>query len=77
MPRQGGRLGIAAGTSVPLVLRGAVPVGSWAPQTMPDLGPDFLALLEQGYRGDAPLAAALAEGRTATDVLANLLSTMA
>ncbi len=63
MPRQGGRVGIAAGTSVPLVLRGAVPVGSWAPQSMPELGPDFLALLDEVYRDDAKLAAALAEGR--------------
>jgi uncharacterized protein (DUF1501 family) len=73
MPRQGGRLGIAAGTSVPLVLRGAVPVGSWAPQTMPDLGPDFLALLEQVYRGDAPLAAALAEGRRIHEATGSVL----
>jgi uncharacterized protein (DUF1501 family) len=73
MPRQGGRLGIAAGTSVPLVLRGAVPVGSWAPQTMPDLGPDFLALLEHVYRGDAPLAAALAEGRRIHEATGSVL----
>ena len=56
------RLGLAVGQTVPLVLRGAVPVGSWAPQTMPELNPDFLALLAQVYRGDRLFEPALSEG---------------
>ena len=56
------RLGLAVGQTVPFVLRGANPVGSWTPQTMPELNPDFLALLAQVYRGDRNFEPALAEG---------------
>ncbi|MBL8700377.1 MAG: DUF1501 domain-containing protein [Alphaproteobacteria bacterium] len=56
------RRGIAVGQSVPLVIRGPVPVGGWAPQTMPGLNADFVALLQQVYRGDAAFDAALREG---------------
>jgi uncharacterized protein (DUF1501 family) len=57
----GRRLGLAVGQSVPLVLRGPAPVGAWAPQTMPELNPDFLALLAQVYRGDRVFEPAFAE----------------
>jgi uncharacterized protein (DUF1501 family) len=56
------RLGLAVGQTVPLLLRGATPVGSYAPQLMPELNPDFLALLAQVYRSDAQFARAFAEG---------------
>lgn len=59
------RLGLAVGQNVPLVLRGATPVGSWAPQNLPGLNPDFLGLLARLYERDAPLHAALAEAQRA------------
>jgi uncharacterized protein (DUF1501 family) len=59
------RLGLSVGNATPLVLRGSTPVGSFAPQAMPDLNGDFLALLEQAYRGDVKFAGAFAEGMKA------------
>lgn len=56
------RRGLAVGQTVPLVIRGAVPVGGWAPQAMPGLNGDLVALLQQVYRGDAAFDAALKEG---------------
>ena len=56
------RLGLAVGQTTPLVLRGATPVGAWAPQTMPEMNPDFLNLLAQVYRGDKLFETALADG---------------
>ncbi|HJS31173.1 MAG TPA: DUF1501 domain-containing protein [Alphaproteobacteria bacterium] len=56
------RLGLAVGQTVPLLLRGAAPVGSYAPQTMPELDGDFLARLAAMYRRDAIFAAAIDEG---------------
>lgn len=56
------RLGLAVGQTVPLVLRGTVPVGSWAPSTIPEPDPDFLARLAAIYRHDAVFAPAIAEG---------------
>lgn len=58
----GARLGLAVGQTVPLVIRGKVAVGGWAPQAMPDLNPDFVALLRQVYRSDAAFDVALQEG---------------
>jgi uncharacterized protein (DUF1501 family) len=57
------RIGLAVGHNVPLVLRGPVAVGSWAPQELPTPSPDFIALLGQLYTRDAPLARALQEAR--------------
>lgn len=57
------RLGLAVGQNVPLVLRGPVPVGSWAPHNLPGLNPDFLGLLTRLYERDAPLKAALMEAQ--------------
>ena len=56
------RLGLAVGQTVPLLLRGSVPVGSWAPQQLPDVDGDFLAQLAKIYRRDPALGPALAEG---------------
>jgi uncharacterized protein (DUF1501 family) len=56
------RLGLAIGQTVPLVLRGAVPVGSWAPAALPEPSPDLMQRLAQLYQGDPVLAPALEEG---------------
>lgn len=45
------RLGLALGEQVPLVLRGDVPVASWAPKSMPSAGADFVALVQAMYQG--------------------------
>lgn len=65
MGRSDTRLGLAVGQNVPLVLRGSVPVGSWAPQSLPALNADFMSLLARLYQRDAPLAGALAEAQRA------------
>jgi uncharacterized protein (DUF1501 family) len=54
---------VALETAVPLVLRGPTEVDTWAPSTMPEPAPDLVARLEAMYRGDAPLAQALARAR--------------
>jgi len=56
------RLGLAVGQAVPLTLRGATPVGSWAPPELPALDPDFLARLANLYQADAVLGPAIREG---------------
>jgi uncharacterized protein (DUF1501 family) len=57
-----GKLGLSVGQGVPLALRGAVPVHSWAPANLPGLPPDLLRKLEALYRGDAAFALAFEEG---------------
>ncbi len=56
------RLGLAMGQTVPRVLRGAVPVGSWAPAALPEPSADLMQRLVQLYQGDPLLAPALDEG---------------
>jgi uncharacterized protein (DUF1501 family) len=58
----GERIGLAVGQSVPLILRGDIPVGSWAPPEMPAADSDFLARLAALYAGDAVLGPALDQG---------------
>jgi uncharacterized protein (DUF1501 family) len=59
----GRRRGLAVGETVPLVLKGAVPVGSWAPDTGPlPVSEDLLERLATMYRDDPLLASALAAG---------------
>lgn len=53
--------GLAIGQNVPLILRGAVPVASWAPSAMPEVEADLIARLRDLYSGDALLAARLEE----------------
>ncbi|MBM3488678.1 MAG: hypothetical protein FJX67_18950, partial [Alphaproteobacteria bacterium] len=59
------RLGLAVGTGVPLILRGQVSVGAWAPQTLPEAHEDFLSPLELLYNDDPLLARALRDGMAA------------
>ncbi len=56
------RLGLAVGQTVPLVLRGTVPVGAWAPQQLPELNGDFLSRLAALYAPDPVLGPAIREG---------------
>jgi uncharacterized protein (DUF1501 family) len=60
-----GRLGLAVGQSVPLILRGDTKVATWAPAEMPGLDPDFLSRLAGLYANDALLGPALDAGRRA------------
>lgn len=61
------RLGLAIGQQVPLVLRGAVPVASWAPSAIPAAQPGFLDLVREIYKGDKIFESALANGIAASD----------
>lgn len=56
------RLGLALGTSIPLVLRGKQPVASWEPDRSPDSPPELIATLAKLYEGDALLGPALRDG---------------
>jgi uncharacterized protein (DUF1501 family) len=56
------RVGLAVGQTVPLVLRGKMPIATWAPSNMPAVDPDFLDRLASLYAKDAVLGPALSEG---------------
>ncbi len=58
----GARQGLALGQTVPLALRGSVPVASWAPNAMPALEPGLMQTIAELYRSDELLGPALAEG---------------
>jgi uncharacterized protein (DUF1501 family) len=53
--------GLAVGLSVPLILRGDVPVSAWAPRTLPRVQDDFLVRLGMLYQSDKLLGPAFAE----------------
>jgi uncharacterized protein (DUF1501 family) len=59
------KAGLAVGQGVPLALRGAIPVQSWAPSQLPGLPPETIQKLAVLYRGDNPFAMALDEGAQA------------
>lgn len=67
------RLGLAVGYAVPPVLRGDVPVASWAPARLPAAPPALLDKLARLYTGDPVLGSALAEGRRAQDMAKKVL----
>jgi uncharacterized protein (DUF1501 family) len=69
------RLGLAVGQTVPLLLRGTTPVGSWAPQQMPELDADFLQRLATLYQRDAVLGPAISEGLRAQGMNDEVLGT--
>jgi uncharacterized protein (DUF1501 family) len=56
------RLGLAVGGAVPLLLRGAVPVGSWEPAGVKAGDADFVAALEPLYAHDPLFGPALQLG---------------
>jgi uncharacterized protein (DUF1501 family) len=53
--------GLALGQNVPLILRGPVPVTSWAPSRLPEVEPDLVTRLRDLYSHDAILSARLDE----------------
>lgn len=55
------RGGLALDQNVPLILRGAVPVTTWAPSILPGPDEDFLARLADLYSDDPGLSARLSE----------------
>lgn len=73
MHQGNGRLGLAVGGAVPLILRGPVAVASWEPEGIRAASPDFLVALAQLYRQDAQLGPALAAGLKAQDFSAGVL----
>jgi uncharacterized protein (DUF1501 family) len=56
------RLGLAMGSAVPLMLRGAVPVASWEPPDLKPAAPGLLAAMTKLYAGDPLFGPALADG---------------
>ena len=54
---------VALQTAVPLSLRGAEGVDSWAPSVLPEPSTDLVARLQQMYRQDPALAQALARAK--------------
>jgi uncharacterized protein (DUF1501 family) len=68
-----GRLGLAVGGAVPLILRGPVAVASWEPAGKRTASPDFLATVAQIYRQDALLGPALEAGLKAESFSSTVL----
>ncbi len=70
MGADGRRIGLAVGQTIPLTLRGATPVASWAPTALPEPDTDFLSRLQELYAADASLGPVFAEAlatRSMTD----------
>ncbi len=67
--------GLALGQNVPLILRGPVPVGSWAPSRLPEVEPELIQRLRDLYSNDNTLAARLDEA-SRMETLADDESTM-
>ncbi len=67
--------GLALGQNVPLILRGPVPVGSWAPSRLPEVEPELIDRLRDLYSNDSTLAGRLDEA-TRMETLADDQSTM-
>ncbi len=63
------RYGLSIGPSVPLILRGDVPVVTWALSTLPGPSPAILDKLQDLYSSDSLLAPALAQARDAAGTL--------
>ncbi|OYQ33359.1 hypothetical protein CHU95_13085 [Niveispirillum lacus] len=61
-------LGLSLGQGVPLVLRGSVPVASWAPSPLPEPTMDFMDRVAGLYRNDPVLGPALMAGLGVADM---------
>ena len=59
----GRRLGLAVGHAVPLILRGATRVRTWAPSVMPKVDDDLLNWLSANYAGDPLFKKAFEQAR--------------
>jgi uncharacterized protein (DUF1501 family) len=66
--------GLAFGRAMPLVLRGSVAVGSWAPSALPDASEEFLTLVAGLYAADPVLGRALEQGMRTRAMAAGALS---
>lgn len=64
---EGGQRAVALETAVPLVLRGAASVDTWAPSVLPEPSADLVARLQVLYRDDPALLAALERARGLRD----------
>lgn len=64
---EGGQRAVALETAVPLVLRGAASVDTWAPSVLPEPTADLVARLQLLYRDDPALLAALERARGLRD----------
>jgi uncharacterized protein (DUF1501 family) len=73
LPQESTRLGLAVGYDMPPVLRGSVPVSSWAPARLAASAPDLLDKLGALYESDPVFARALAEGRRAQAMTGSVL----
>jgi len=60
---QGGRLGLALGPSVPLMIQGDAGVATWADSPLPSVDEDFLDRLAHVYAPDASFASTFAQSR--------------
>jgi len=67
------RIGLAVGYDLPPVLRGEVPVASWAPARLPQSSDSLLDKLSYLYSSDSHLGPALQEGRRAQMMTGKLL----
>jgi uncharacterized protein (DUF1501 family) len=56
------RLGLAVGGATPLILRGAIPVGTWAPEGFQETAPEFMEAVAALYAHDPLFSANLKEG---------------
>ncbi|MGI9341378.1 MAG: DUF1501 domain-containing protein [Gammaproteobacteria bacterium] len=65
----GDERGIAIGQTVPLVLRGATRVSSWAPSTLPDVSEDTLERIAWMYDRDEFFASRLQQALAARDLV--------
>jgi uncharacterized protein (DUF1501 family) len=68
------RLALAVGQSVPLTLRGDIPVASWAPSRLPVPSADLISRIAVLWQQDALLGPALAEGLKAQNMAGEVLS---
>jgi uncharacterized protein (DUF1501 family) len=67
LPHIAGQRAVALDTAVPLVLRGAAGVDTWAPSTLPTPDADLVARLATMWQAEPTLAAALARARGLRD----------
>lgn len=69
----GARLGLAVGNTIPLLLRGDTPVGSFAPGNLAPTSDDFLNRVAALYRDDRQLGPAFAEALRAQEMSDEIL----
>jgi len=62
-----GQRGVSLSTTVPLALRGAEAVDTWAPSVLPEPTPELVQRLQNLYAADRELATALARARGLRD----------